>query len=75
MSKFLLITVKRNPDELPETILYSGTSVIRFMEVEIDCGRNPVILWSQEITKDEYEEGKYYFDTMNKRINKDKRDQ
>jgi hypothetical protein len=58
-----LITLERNNKK--ETIIYHGSSVLAFTLVEIDCGRNPVIFWSQEISKEEYEQARpYYFKNL-----------
>lgn len=67
--KRFLITYKRYPECEPETLIYSGTSILRFTLVEIDRGRIPVILWSQEISEEEYVEAfSYYFDVLPKNI-------
>jgi len=62
--KYFLITIER--DNKKETILCSGTSLLNFTLVEIDMGRPPVILWSQELTKEEYDYAQTYYSKLRK---------
>jgi hypothetical protein len=55
--KYFLITVSRNPDSNIlglETICVQSESIINFLVVEFELGRTTVILFSKEISKEEW---------------------
>lgn len=50
--KYFIITVRR--EDRYETILYKSASLINFMLIEKELGRQPIIIFYQEISEEEF---------------------